>query len=364
MDTSFNITGMITVVIPTYRRPKLLRRAVASVLLQSNPAFKIIIVDNASGDDTPYVAQMDRRIQLLSQKKHVGIAHNFQSGLDAVDTDYTLFLPDDDCIGPNLFKRAFEIFEKYPEIAFCGGGGLVFDEQYRFKGIEQQGQKIPKEGYYRAPQGYFAYLESTFGIAFPSLVFKTAVLRELGGVNVGLVNGIDEELVSKCAAKYPVYLLTNEPYYLAYHHPGQLTRSTDSLAYENDFRILKEAILPLLSGEDRRKASEFFEERLLSIWKRAFAFFEEQGEYLKAKDYAEKIWQKERSSKWRKRRNKMSLPIPLISLLTLLKNMERKIRKREIKVAKIEQFHQDSQLWKEYIHKLENYHAPTIETIS
>ncbi len=47
----------ITTVIPTYRRPLLLRRAVLSVLKQSHPHFIVHILDNASGDDTEQVAR-------------------------------------------------------------------------------------------------------------------------------------------------------------------------------------------------------------------------------------------------------------------------------------------------------------------
>ncbi len=45
----------ITTVIPTYRRPKLLRRAIESVLAQTYPHLKVTVFDNASGDETPEV---------------------------------------------------------------------------------------------------------------------------------------------------------------------------------------------------------------------------------------------------------------------------------------------------------------------
>lgn len=43
---------IITAVIPTYRRPRLLRRAIKSVLAQTYPHFQVCVYDNASGDET------------------------------------------------------------------------------------------------------------------------------------------------------------------------------------------------------------------------------------------------------------------------------------------------------------------------
>src|ERR1700730_9808755 len=42
----------ISVVIPTFNRSILLNRAIASVLNQTHPAAEIIVVDDASSDDT------------------------------------------------------------------------------------------------------------------------------------------------------------------------------------------------------------------------------------------------------------------------------------------------------------------------
>jgi glycosyltransferase involved in cell wall biosynthesis len=46
----------ITTNICTYRRPKMLRRAIESVLNQTYQDFRICIYDNNSGDDTAAVA--------------------------------------------------------------------------------------------------------------------------------------------------------------------------------------------------------------------------------------------------------------------------------------------------------------------
>jgi len=52
---------LITTVIPTYRRPAMLRRAIRSVLSQTFPDFRLCVYDNASGDETAVVVEEFRK---------------------------------------------------------------------------------------------------------------------------------------------------------------------------------------------------------------------------------------------------------------------------------------------------------------
>ena len=67
---------LITTIIPTYQRPKLLRRAIKSVLNQTFPHFQVCVYDNASGDETEAIVQefiaKDSRIQYFRQEKNWG----------------------------------------------------------------------------------------------------------------------------------------------------------------------------------------------------------------------------------------------------------------------------------------------------
>ena len=49
--------SLVTVIVPTYNRSWGLRRAVESVLVQTFPNFQLLIVDDASTDETEQVAR-------------------------------------------------------------------------------------------------------------------------------------------------------------------------------------------------------------------------------------------------------------------------------------------------------------------
>jgi glycosyltransferase involved in cell wall biosynthesis len=60
---------LITTIIPTYRRPKLLRRAIKSVLNQTYLHFQVCVYDNASGDETAEVVSELAKKTLVKKTK-------------------------------------------------------------------------------------------------------------------------------------------------------------------------------------------------------------------------------------------------------------------------------------------------------
>lgn len=100
------VLPLITTIIPTFRRPHLLGRALRSVLSQTYPHFRVCIYDNASGDETAAVvaevAKGDSRVQYYCHPENIGANRNFLYGQERVETPYYSFLPDDDVLLPHF----------------------------------------------------------------------------------------------------------------------------------------------------------------------------------------------------------------------------------------------------------------------
>ena len=82
----------ISVVTPTHNRRQVLPRTVASVLAQDEVDFELIIVDDASTDDTrSYLATLaDPRIRVLTAARNAGVAAARNLGLDAARALWTV----------------------------------------------------------------------------------------------------------------------------------------------------------------------------------------------------------------------------------------------------------------------------------
>jgi glycosyltransferase involved in cell wall biosynthesis len=121
----------ITTIIPTFRRPVLLRRAIESVLAQSYPDFKLCIYDNASGDETEAVvaayAQRDPRVAYQKNAENIGAVNNMIRGVEAVATPYYSLLNDDDFLLPGFFENVMAGFARYPSAGFACTKSLIVD---------------------------------------------------------------------------------------------------------------------------------------------------------------------------------------------------------------------------------------------
>lgn len=96
---------MVTIGIPTYNRPALLRRAALSALAQRDASIEVVISDDASPN--PEVAEVltalattDPRVRVLRQARNLGHAGNYQEVLEAAKGEYFMWLADDDWLDP------------------------------------------------------------------------------------------------------------------------------------------------------------------------------------------------------------------------------------------------------------------------
>lgn len=122
---------MITTIIPTYRRPKLLRRAIESVIYQTFSNIEIHVCDNNSGDETEVVVRefmaKDSRIRYFKNSENIGPINNIIRGIGRVESDYYSVLNDDDFITPKFYEAAIGEFLRYGDVRFVCGPVIHLD---------------------------------------------------------------------------------------------------------------------------------------------------------------------------------------------------------------------------------------------
>jgi glycosyltransferase involved in cell wall biosynthesis len=120
----------VSVVIPTHNRAQFLKAAIASVLNQTYQDFEIVVVDDASSDDTQKVVSLcrDERIKYIRHEVNKGDAGSRNTGIVHSHGDYVAFLDDDDEWLPEKLKMQVDLLESSP--AQVGGiytGSLSLD---------------------------------------------------------------------------------------------------------------------------------------------------------------------------------------------------------------------------------------------
>lgn len=95
-----NIGSMVSVIMPAYNCSKTIERAVKSVLNQTYRNLELIVVDDASTDETkPILEKMsenDPRVKLIFNKKNYGVAKTRNKAIDFAGGVYMAFLDSDD----------------------------------------------------------------------------------------------------------------------------------------------------------------------------------------------------------------------------------------------------------------------------
>lgn len=101
-------TPLITVGIPTYNRSTYLQQAIASVQSQAYANYEILVIDNASTDDTPEVMsrllEQDPRIRYIRNELNLGMAGNWLRITKYAAAPYLKFLMDDDLLKPGCLE--------------------------------------------------------------------------------------------------------------------------------------------------------------------------------------------------------------------------------------------------------------------
>lgn len=111
------ISGLVSIVIPTYKRSDMLTRAIESVLNQTYKDIECLVVnDNIAGDEysqilyeitKPY--STDSRFKIVEQPKHINGAAARNAGIREAMGEYIGFLDDDDYYTSNKIERQVEV---------------------------------------------------------------------------------------------------------------------------------------------------------------------------------------------------------------------------------------------------------------
>ena len=93
----------VTVVIPTHNRSRLLRATLRSALAQRDVDARIVVVDEASTDDTRDVIARhgDGRVRSIRHDRPHGVSAARNRGIAESDTEWVAFLDDDDLWAPD-----------------------------------------------------------------------------------------------------------------------------------------------------------------------------------------------------------------------------------------------------------------------
>lgn len=106
--------SIVSVILPTYNRAATLKRSAESVLEQTYKDLELIVVDDASNDDTENVIRgfNDPRVQYIKLEENIGAAAARNRGIKAARGDFVAFQDSDDVWGHDKLAKQMDEFEQ------------------------------------------------------------------------------------------------------------------------------------------------------------------------------------------------------------------------------------------------------------
>jgi glycosyltransferase involved in cell wall biosynthesis len=190
----------IDIVVPCYNYGCFLEACVRSVLDQSIKDLRVLIIDDASVDDSLAVAtrlaETDARVTVISHLQNWGHIRTYNQGIAWAKADYFLLLSADDLVAPGAFERAAEIMDANPDIVLTHGIGLIWQQSAPFPRINvKQTYTWTREDPIQKMCAHGANIVST-----PTAIVRTSAQASIGGYRPSLPHSGDMEMWLRFAA--------------------------------------------------------------------------------------------------------------------------------------------------------------------
>ena len=191
-----------SIIIPTHNRPHLLPQAVKSAHA-SGQDVEVIVVDDASVDETAMVCSNLEGIKYIRLEHNQGVAGARNVGILASSSDYIAFLDDDDLRLPGSLDLQTAALEANPDVGFACGKMLMADQDYHLTGETS----APR---HKSGDLFWQLLELDFPVMPLCVVIRKECFARVGLLNSRL-RGIDDwDILVRIAELYPG-LVMEEP---------------------------------------------------------------------------------------------------------------------------------------------------------
>lgn len=253
------MTHLVSVVIPTFNRAKLVSRAIDTALSQSVPT-EVVLCDHGSTDETPEVAKRyGDRIRYVRKDIDQGPIACWQDGIEHATGEFVHINYDDDWISPEFVERTLPLMRD--DVAFVYTRATIHTD-----GIEKTETLLGHPAGIRPVKDIVRYLLRTEVSISPGCALfrkrdlQKNLLAEVPGASgiYGKKTGVGEDLLVflLTTLHYPYYAHLAEPLAHFLSHPTSITtnaiESGKKQALTDAYTVAKQYYLSQQGSVSRR----------------------------------------------------------------------------------------------------------------
>lgn len=225
----------VSIVITTFNRAKMLLSAIKGALDQTYKDFELLVLDNASTDETNELIKQfkDPRLVYIRRAVNGGSAANWTEAMKRAIGEFVLVTHDDDYLHPEIVMQEVEAMDRYPQAMMVGSNVRTIDVH----GNEIQGRANPSRKNHVFKQGQYimAYMDDRFVIPCPTQMIRRKGSLAIEKLRQKIANTKNPESVGPIGDIYTVcrcnafgWVVWLEEPLLDYRiHPGQESLTLD-----------------------------------------------------------------------------------------------------------------------------------------
>jgi len=200
MDTNTKptqISPKVSAVICTYNRAQYLPQAIESVLAQSFQDFELIVVDDASTDNTQTLMEKyatNNKVRYIKNNKNLGLGRNRVESTKEARGEYIAILDSDDYwVNVDKISKQVDFLDKNKKIGVVGTFGKIVDDKDSIIGKIEY--KTNNHDIRKRILSYHQFLHS-------SVLFRKEAFIKAGGYDDTLSPAEDFDLILKIGTRY------------------------------------------------------------------------------------------------------------------------------------------------------------------
>lgn len=184
----------VDIIVPCYRYGHLLTECIDSILSQSVQNIRVLIIDDASPDDTLAVAtrlaKADPRVGVISHSTNWGHIKTYNEGIEWASADYVMLLSADDLLAPGALQRATAILDEHQDVALTHGDCIDWMDDLPFPDLSGgRGYNWARQDLIRESCAAGLNLVKT-----PTAIARTSMQKAVGGYRPNLPHSGDMEM--------------------------------------------------------------------------------------------------------------------------------------------------------------------------
>ncbi|MFM7085686.1 MAG: glycosyltransferase [Cyanobium sp.] len=184
----------LTIAIPTYNRAEALDTTLAILVPQLDAAVRLVVIDNASTDDTRSVCRRHREagvpLEIIRNPLNIGADANIMRGCEQAGEGYLWILPDDDLPDAKAIATIRSVIRVHPDVDYINFHTTLLDRS----GIARRSERLV-----RSAEAFVEALDS-----FGNLLFLTAGVYRAGFVKAWIIQG--HEAIVTCGPSIAMVL--------------------------------------------------------------------------------------------------------------------------------------------------------------